>query len=340
MTTAIKLDTARYEVFYNRMLHSVDDAKEVLRYLSGSHITREAGEVMVAFYLPTGEAVSIACGILMHLMNVTRIIRYMEVNNYAEDIGIYDGDAFYNNDPYIGGMHVPDASLLSPVFYKEKLVGYVAAITHTTETGAIDTAGSSPRATEFCHDGIHFPVVKIIERGKPKRDVYNILVRAVRAPVGMQIDLSARIAALERAKLGIKEVIDDFGVEFFEAATRQLADDAVKETRAKFKQFRPGIYRHRCYCDTAGVVVGDKLAIIEVQLEFTEEGELFVKVPVTSPQARCFNNCYTPAIEATVFYTLLVHVLYDTRWNYDINVVHQSTPNSKLMRLYYYHCVQ
>ena len=56
---------------------------------------------MQAFYLPTGEAVMIACGILMHITNVTRVIRYMNSNEYqAEGIGVYDGDHFINNDAY------------------------------------------------------------------------------------------------------------------------------------------------------------------------------------------------------------------------------------------------
>ena len=162
-----ELDPIRYEIFYNKLDQIVNEGKEVIRYLSGSTITRESGEVLSAFYLPSGEAVIIACGILMHVMNVTRVIRYMKENRYdALDIGIYDGDHFINNDAYIGGMHIPDTAIVAPVFYGNELVGWVAGISHTTETGAIEPGGVAPSATEAYHDGIHLPVLKLIEKGR------------------------------------------------------------------------------------------------------------------------------------------------------------------------------
>jgi N-methylhydantoinase B/oxoprolinase/acetone carboxylase alpha subunit len=97
-----KIDPIQYEIFYNKMKQAVEEGKETLRYLAASTIAREAGEVMQAVYLPTGEAVAIACGILMHIMNVTRVLKYMQQQRYdAEGIGIYDGDQFINNDAYI-----------------------------------------------------------------------------------------------------------------------------------------------------------------------------------------------------------------------------------------------
>ena len=78
------LDPIKYEIFFNRMTEIMTEGKEVLRYLSGSTITREAGEVVVGFYRPDGEAVILASGILAHILNVTQVIRYMNENNYAK----------------------------------------------------------------------------------------------------------------------------------------------------------------------------------------------------------------------------------------------------------------
>ena len=154
-----ELDPVQYEVFYQRLDKLLNEAKEVLRYLSGSVITREAGEVQEAFYLPNGEASHIAAGILMHIMNVTRVIRYMDANDYAsEDIGVYEGDQFINNDAYLGGMHNPDIGIIEPIFYKGKHIGYLAGISHTTEVGGVDVGGMPPAATEAIHDGIHLGI--------------------------------------------------------------------------------------------------------------------------------------------------------------------------------------
>jgi acetophenone carboxylase len=251
----------------------------------------------------------------MHIMNVTRVIRYMNSSEYeSEGIGIYDGDHFINNDAYIGGMHAPDTGLVAPLFYEGELVGYTASISHTTETGGIEPGGMCPSATEAWHDGLHLPAVKLIEKGKMQRDVLGMILRSVRTPRAMEVDIKARVAANERVRTRIKDLIDDVGKDFFKAACRQLLADAKEQARAKIKRFIPGKYTARVYNDTVGVR-GDKLAVVEIEMEITEGGEINVKGHVVSPQTPSYNNAYFPAVEASAFYIMLVQLIYDTRWN-------------------------
>ncbi len=309
----LEIDPVKYEIFTHRLEAIVEEGKEVTRYLSGSTITREAGEVQVAYYDPSGEGVAIACGILMHIMNVTRAIRYMKDQRYEEDIGIYEGDQFINNDAYIAGMHVPDFSIVAPVYYKGELIGYVASISHTPEVGAIEPGGMCPSAKEAYHDGIHVPLIKLIEKGKMRRDLLNMLLRNVRDPRGMELDIRARIAGNERVKTRIKELIDEVGLDFFKAASMKYLEDSENFARKRIQELRPGIYRAQAFTDSFGEEL--KPAVIMVEMEVTNEGEIVVSTPVVSPQGRCFDNAYLPAVEATVFYTMLVTLLPDGIWN-------------------------
>ena len=203
MTTEIS--PVNYEIFYSQFLNSIDEAQHVVRYLSGSTVTRESGEVQVAFYDPdTFEASMISCGILMHIMNVTRCLYWMGEQGYEGDVGYYEGDHFVNNDAYIGGMHVPDTAVMAPFHYKGELVGFIASLSHTTETGGIEPGGMCPSATEAWHDGLILPCVKLVERGKMRRDVFGILTRGVRDSRGVELDTRARIAGNERAKVLLK----------------------------------------------------------------------------------------------------------------------------------------
>lgn len=184
------LDPIKYEILYSKLTHALNDAKETVRYLSSSTIVREAGESQSAFYLPTGEGVDIVAGILMHFLNVTRAIRYMNQQEYfKEGIGVYDGDMFINNDTYIGGMHLPDISQIVPLFHNRELFGYVATISHTSETGGIEPGGTCPSAKDAWHDGLHLPALKLVEKGVMRRDVLNLILRAVRTPTQMEIDI-------------------------------------------------------------------------------------------------------------------------------------------------------
>lgn len=312
----LKLDPVKYEVFFNRLDQALNEAQNVVRLLSGSSIVREGGEALEAFYLPNGDAVNIAAGILMHFMNITRCIKYMRENNYeADDIGVYDGDQFMNNDAYLGGMHCPDTGVVAPFFYKGELLGHFAAISHTTETGGVEPGGMCPSATEAWHDGIHVPMVKIAEKGKMRRDVWNMLLRATRDPRTFELDLKARMAGNERARLRLTEIIEDFGVDFFKQAASQLVKDGEDFFRSKLKQMRPGVYSTRVYCDTIGGQQPPKIAVIQVDLEITEDGEFALRAPVVSPQQTGFNNAYLPSVEATLLYCLLTQVVFDGRWN-------------------------
>lgn len=310
------LDPVKYGIFFNKLDEAVNDSREVLKYLSGSVIVKEAGEALVAFYLPDGHAVDIATGLLMHFMNVTRCIQYMNQERYAEEgVGIYDGDQFMNNEAFIAGMHCPDTGCIAPVFYDGELQGYVAAVSHTTETGGIEPGGMCPSAVEAWHDGFHVPAIKIVERGTTRRDVWNMLLRSTRDPRTLELDLRARIAANERARQRILEIIDEVGVEFFQAACNRLVEEGNEFFQAKLGRLRPGIYKARIYSDTLGGIQAPKLAVEEVAMEITPDRRMIVKVPVVSPQQRCFNNAYLPAVEATLYYSLLTQLVYDGRWN-------------------------
>ena len=230
-----KLDPVKYELFYTRLYESLHDAMETVRILSASEIVREAGETAEVFCIPNGESALLSAGLLAHVASVTHNIRYMIKEKYAEDIGVYDGDQFLGNDCHIGGMHIPDMMCIAPLFYKSKLIGWLGNYTHVPEVGAISPGGVSPTATEFWHEGICTPCVKIVERGRVKRDIMNMLRRAVRDPRGIDIDTRAKIAGNVRARENILEIIEDFGVDFFIAATEQLVKEIAKYHRGQGK---------------------------------------------------------------------------------------------------------
>lgn len=310
------MEPAKYEIFCNRLIEMLNEGKEVMRYLSGSTITREAGEVVMGYFLKDGEAAYISSGILMHILNVTRVIRYMIEEKYAENpgIGIYEGDVFINNDPWLGGVHVPDQALILPFFYQGRHLGYIAALSHTTEVGAIEPGGMPPGAKEAYHDGIHLPAIKLVERGNFRHDIYNMILRAVRDTKGIELDMKARLAGAKRLEKRLNELVQDVGVEFFEQATQRLVDEVDMVARERFKTFKPGKYRGRVFNDTVSPGL-DKIAQVEVELEFTPEGELIVRLPIVSPQARGFNNAYIAGVETFIFMALVVMLFYDSRWN-------------------------
>ena len=245
----IKLDPVRYEIFYNKVFHALIEAKETIRHLSASPITRYAGEIAEAVYLPSGDSVVMAAGVLCHVNTVSRAIKHMISDSYADDVGFNPGDQFINNDAHIGGLHTPDMLIMAPFFHESKHVGWVGNFTHIPEIGAIEPGGASPSARNFYHEGICLPCVKIVDQGKIRRDIFQMMSRAVRDPKAISIDTKAKIAGNMAAVKGLSRIIDEFGLEFYEAAIERLYEDSKIQAKKRLKVFRPGKYRSRAYTD-------------------------------------------------------------------------------------------
>ncbi|HLE18762.1 MAG TPA: hydantoinase B/oxoprolinase family protein, partial [Syntrophales bacterium] len=314
MKENVQIDPVKYELFYSRLHEALFDAKEAIKLLSASEIVREAGEAMECVCLPNGESTLMSAGLLAHVASVTHNIRHFIDDKYEEDIGVYEGDQFICNDCHIGGMHIPDMMVIAPLFHEGKQIGWLGNCTHVIEVGAIEPGGAPATATEFWHEGICFPGVKIVERGKVRRDIMDMMRRAVRDPRGIDIDTRAKIAGNERARANIMKIIDDFGIDFYMIASDQLVKDAETQAREKIKQLAKGKFRARCYTDCVNSRL-QKLRMVELSFEITEDGMINVTAPVVSPQAAGYNNGAYPALEGLIFCTLLWQIFYDARWN-------------------------
>jgi len=310
----VAIDSIKLEIFYNRLYRSLEEAKEVLMHISGSPVARDCGEVAVSFFTPNGDSVLMAAGVFVHVNTVSRAIKYMIRDKYEEDVGFNDDDQFINNDPHIGGMHAPDFLIIAPVFYHGAIVGWVGSFTHSPEVGAIEPGGQCASATERCHEGILLPCVKIIDKGRLKRDITQMISKFVRDSRILDLDNAAKIGANERAAKRIRELIDEFGVDFFMAATRQLVEEGEAVAREKIKGFKPGVYRSRGYVDNVGTE--DELLVVqEVAMEVTEDGRMIFRAPVIGKETRTIANCALPGTEGLIFSALITQLFYDCRWN-------------------------
>ena len=314
MKKNVQIDPVKYELFYSRLHEALFDAKEAIKLLSASEIVREAGEAMECVCLPNGESTLMSAGLLLHVASVTHNIRHFIADKYEEDIGVYEGDQFICNDCHIGGMHIPDMMVIAPLFHEGKHIGWLGNCTHVPEVGAIEPGGMPATATEFWHEGICLPGVKIVERGKVRRDIMDMMRRAVRDPRGIDIDTRAKIAGNERARAHIMKIIDEFGIDFYMAASEQLVKDAETQAREKIKQLAKGRFKARCFTDCVNSRL-QKLRMVELSIEISEDGMINVTAPVVSPQAAGYNNAAYPALEGLIFCTLLWQIFYDARWN-------------------------
>jgi N-methylhydantoinase B/oxoprolinase/acetone carboxylase alpha subunit/acetone carboxylase gamma subunit len=128
------------------------------------------------------------------------------------------------------------------------------------------------------------------------------------------LDIRARIAGCQRVERRLKELVDGVGRDFFLASTKQMVEDAAAEARSMTSRLKPGVYNSRIYIDNAGLG-HDKLAIVQLELEVTKDGDLIFNFPIVSPQAPGPNNSYLPGIESQLMVVMLTRMFYNLRWN-------------------------
>src|SRR5262245_10054283 len=169
---------------FNSLLNSV--AEEMGAALVRSSLSpniRERRDLSCAVFDARGQMVAQAAHIPVHLGAMPASVAAVQaLAPFAP------GDVIVLNDPYLGGSHLPDVTLVSPVFADQtQLIGYVASRAHQSDIGGM-TPGSMPLAAELIQEGLIIPPVRLYRAGELNPDVLTLILRNVRTPVERQGD--------------------------------------------------------------------------------------------------------------------------------------------------------
>ncbi len=167
------------------------------------------------------------------------------------------GDVVMLNDPFAGGTHLPDVTLVSPVFVGGEQVGYVATRAHHADVGGT-APGSMPADSRSVHDeGLRVPPVRLVEGGETNEDVLDVFLANVRGSDERRADLRAQLSANERGVERLSEYVDQDGTRAFGA----LIDYAERRTRDEIDALPDGTY------DATESMDGDLRVSVEVEID-------------------------------------------------------------------------
>jgi N-methylhydantoinase B len=166
------------------------------------------------------------------------------------------GDMVILNDPYLGGTHLPDITLVAPVFVdlsgEKELVGFVSNRGHHADVGGM-TPGSLPLSTELYQEGMILPPIKLARRGRLNQEVVQIICRNSRTPEERRGDLAAQIASVRVGERRLQEVVERYGVEEAREHMAALLDYSERVTRSAISRIPDGVYRVLDYMDDDGL---------------------------------------------------------------------------------------
>ncbi|WP_206812010.1 hydantoinase B/oxoprolinase family protein [Paradesulfitobacterium ferrireducens] len=226
-------DPIKFERFYSEIHNLALRARESARFVAASPGGREMGESLWSICTPEGDTLANSLGFSTHMVAYDTCIRFMIDNDYEENPGINDGDIFSTDDGKTGGApHPGDTYSYMPVFAEGEIVGWAVAVNHIMEAGA-PIAGSWPGfSVDTSMDGLVFPPMKVGENRTPARWWEQLWKSRTRAGVFNVLDDKMRLAGNVIIADGIKEIVREYGLDYYKRAIREVIEDsrrAIKE---------------------------------------------------------------------------------------------------------------
>jgi N-methylhydantoinase B len=207
---------------------------------------RERRDLSCAVFDAKGQLVAQAAHIPVHLAAMPASITAVESLKPFRP-----GDLYLLNDPYLGGSHLPDVTMVSPVHLGRRLIGFVASRAHQSDIGGM-APGSMPLAQELIQEGLIIPPVRLYSRGRLNEDVLALVLRNVRTPVERRGDFEAQVAAQATGGHRLVELAGQYGAAALAGHMRDLIDYAERLTLARLRSVPAGDYEFEDFMDDDG----------------------------------------------------------------------------------------
>ena len=204
---------------------------------------------------------------------------------FGEDIN--EGDLFALNDPYFGGSHLPDITVIRPIFHEGRLLFYGVNRAHHSDVGGATHGGYNPTASEIYHEGLRIPPVRIYDRGSPRQDLLRMLSANVRHPENFLGDLNAQIGSVDTAARRIRGLLDSYGRELLTSSVNAILASTERRVREFISGWPDGVYRGESLVDDDGF----DSEMIPIRATITIAGDrMTVDLSESSPQVTGFIN--------------------------------------------------
>jgi N-methylhydantoinase B len=293
-----RLDPITLQVLGGALRAVCEEMGAVLVRSAHSANIKERRDASTALFDARGEMVTQAEHIPVHLGAMPESVAAVREEDQAP------GDTWILNDPYRGGTHLPDITLISPIFVGERQIGFAASRAHHADVGG-RTPGSMPaHSTTLDEEGVVIPPSLLVRGGKLDQDLLEQLTAQMRGPRQRIADLRAQLAANRLAAARLEEVASRHGRPVLEQAMREALDYAERRTRACIADFPDGTYSAADVLeDDGGGSARDARIAVSVRVE-GEEVE--IDFAGTDPQSPGNLNCPLSVTKSAVYFVLRV----------------------------------
>jgi len=278
-------DIITFEVLKHNLASITDEMMLTLQRTGYSPTTTQAFDFSVAVCDPHARMLVQGLAIAGHMGSVPTAVEAI-IRKFGHETR--PGDVFLLNDPYEGGMHLPDIFVIKPVFMDGYLLAYTCTVVHHTDVGGRAPGSMAHDSTEIYQEGLRLPPVRFYEQGRINSTLVDIITKNVRIPEKVLGDLRAELAASTIGEQRLLELVQQHGreklMEYFEA----LMDYSERVSRSVIATWPDGTYAFTDYIDDDGIDARP----IPLKVTLTIHGDsLTVDYTGSSPQVRGAINC-------------------------------------------------
>ncbi len=245
--TVPEVDLVTPEVIRSAMETTCFEMATFVSRTATTPILNQSNERNATILDAKGRLSALSVGIPQFMLSSTLPVRF-SIDFFGDEL--QPGDVIVANDPYHGGGHLPDFNVFSPVFSDEGELLLIASIQcHHGDTGGAVAGGYNTMAKDIYSEGTRYPLLKIIDAGKERRDVV-LTMRANNRLAGFIGDLRAQVGAAQLGARRLGEIVDQYGVDAVKSAVDYTIDDAHRRFSSEIAGWPDGTYEADVYVDS------------------------------------------------------------------------------------------
>ena len=270
------MDPITLEVLWNRLLSVANEQQFALMRTAFSTIVRESQDLACGVFDRRGQMIAQSLtGTPGHINPMATGVRHLLEAHPLETLR--DGDVLVTNDPWLTSGQLNDFTVLTPVFRGGEVVGFFANLCHAADVGGRPFSGE---ANEIYEEGLRVPVTKLFMAGEPNEELLRLIRANVRLPEETVGDLYAQAACNDVGGRGLRQMMDEFGLERIEPLADEIIGRSERAMRDAIRALPDGRWEHEVWSDGFEEPIRVKVAV-----EIAGDA-ILVDFAGTSPQSR------------------------------------------------------
>ena len=243
-------DPITREIVKNALAAAADEMAIALYRTAYSTIVRDCLDYSTSLCDGDGEMIAQGVTIPLHLGSVPFAMETL-FKKYGDSME--EGDLFILNDPFEGGMHIPDIFIIKPVYWEGERIAFAVSTAHHLDLGGRVPGSSACDNTEIFQEGLRIPWLKLYRRGEPDEAIFALLRVNVRVPEMTLGDVRAQVAACHTGERAVHDLVRRYGPDTFRAYAADLIDYTERLVRAEIARWPDGQHSFIDYMDSDGV---------------------------------------------------------------------------------------